>query len=213
MRPINSSTRVDHLVYAASDLHRGLDEIEALVGVRAAPGGQHLGGGTHNALLGLGPGVYLEIIATDPDQAPPPQPRAFGLDSLSGSRLAAWAVTTTNVDAVLAQAQEKGIKLGEVQQGNRRRADGMQLRWRYTNPRTILANGIVPFFIDWGQSPHPSLSAPTGATLVALRAEHPDEDGVQHMLRALNVDLTVTHAANPALVAVIDGRHGRVELR
>jgi hypothetical protein len=45
--------RVDHLVYATSDLQTGVDRIEELLGVLAAPGGQHLGRGTRNALLSL----------------------------------------------------------------------------------------------------------------------------------------------------------------
>lgn len=107
----------------------------------------------------------------------------------------------------------KGVPIGEVKSGSRRRQDGVQLSWRFTDPWTPVADGIVPFFIDWGKSPHPSHTAAKGASLVGLRAEHPDETLVQRMLRQLGVGLPVKRGPRPALIAVIDCPRGRVELR
>ena len=71
----------------------------------------------------------------------------------------------------------------------------------------------MPFFIDWGSSPHPALTAAKGATLTQLRAEHPDAPRVQKMLDALGLDLKVSPASAPAIIATIDSPRGRVELR
>jgi len=49
--------------------------------------------------------------------------------------------------------------------------------------------------------------------LIALRAEHPEPQRVQRLLRELGLDLLVQPGAAPALVAIIDGPRGRVELR
>lgn len=206
-------SRVDHLVYASPDLNRGIDEIEKLLGVRATAGGQHPGLGTRNALVALGPTTYLEIIAPDPEQPPPKEPRPFGLDGLKESRLVAWFVSGRDLERLRHEAVSKGVPLGEVKSGNRRRPDGVQLSWQFTDPWALVADGIVPLFIDWGDSPHPARTAVKGATLVSLRAEHPDVQGVRRMLRHLGLDLSVKRVQRPALIAVIQGLRGRVELR
>ena len=205
--------RVDHLVYATPDLARGVDEIERLIGVRASPGGRHPGLGTRNALVALGQDVYLEIIAPDPDQPKPPQPRRFGLDTLTVSRLVTWAAKGTDLERLQLDAERIGVALGKVALGSRRRPDGVELTWRATSSEAMIADGIVPFFIDWGESPHPSSSASRGAFLVALRAGHPDASGVRRMLDKLALPLVTRRGAMPALVATIDGPRGRVELR
>ena len=204
---------VDHLVFATPDLQVGIDRIERLVGVRAAAGGQHPGRGTRNALIALGPARYLEIIGPDPEQPKPEQPRPFGIDDLKEPKLVTWAAKGTDLDAFASRARDGGVVLGEVIPGSRRRADGVLLSWRYTDPRTVVAEGIVPFFIDWGATPHPSIDAPRGVSLVDLRAEHPDPAGVQKALARLGLDLRVERAPKAALVATITGAHGRVELR
>src|SRR5919204_3752865 len=79
--------RVDHLVYATPDLQAGVDRAEKLLGIRAAPGGRHPGRGTRNALIALGPASYLEIMAPDPDQDAPTEPRWFDVDALPQPRL------------------------------------------------------------------------------------------------------------------------------
>ena len=58
--------RVDHLVYATPDLEASLNNLEKLLGVRAAAAGQHPGRGTRNALLRLGEDSYLLIDGPDP---------------------------------------------------------------------------------------------------------------------------------------------------
>ncbi|MGI8743793.1 MAG: VOC family protein [Bryobacteraceae bacterium] len=206
-------SRVDHLVYATPGLNRGIDEIESLSGVRATPGGSHPGRGTRNALLALGPATYLEIMAPDPDQPPPKTPRPFGIDALKKSRLAGWGAKSNQLDQLTQDAAHKGVHLGEVLSGSRKRPDGVVFSWRFTSPWTVVGDGIVPFFIDWGESPHPAQTAARGLSLVDLHAEHPDAERVQHMLGELGLNLPVQRGPRPALIALIKGPRGCVELR
>jgi Glyoxalase-like domain len=206
-------SKVDHLVYAAPNLQAGIERVEQLIGVRATPGGQHPGAGTRNALVSLGPATYLEIIGPDPDQPTPKEPRTFGIDSLPAPRLVTWAAKAGSLEDLVRDARSHGIAFGTVGAGSRKTPQGTLLQWRYTSPRTVIADGIVPFFIDWGQTPHPATSAAAGATLVGLRAEHPDAERVQRMLTQLGLALQVTKGPSPALVAIVQGPRGRVELR
>lgn len=205
--------RLDHLVYATPDLGVGIAAIEKLLGVRATPGGQHPGLGTRNALVALGPSSYLEIIGPDPEQPKPAGPLRFGIDDLKGPRIVTWVAKGSDLEQVAKSAAERGVTLGPVIPGSRRRPDGVVLAWRYTDPNTVVADRIVPFLIDWGTSPHPSVSAARGATLVDVRAEHPDAERVQKMLDALALPLRVQKGAAPAIIATIDSPRGRVELR
>ena len=204
---------VDHLVYATPDLQLGVDTIEKLFGVRATPGGQHPGRGTRNALVSLGPGIYLEVIGPDPAQAQPPQPRPFGIDDLKEPRLVTWAAKGKNLESLANEAARSGVKLGQVIDGSRQRTDGVVLSWRYTDPRTVVFDGVVPFFIDWGQTPHPATTAAPGASLIGLRAEHPDPERVQKAMGQLGLDLRVQRGPRPALIATVTSPRGRVELR
>jgi hypothetical protein len=204
---------IDHLVYATPDLTAGVKQIEALLGVHATPGGQHPGEGTRNALVALGPTSYLEIIGPDPDQPAPAGPRKFRIDDLKAAQLVTWAAKGTNLTQLVADARRRGVPLGDVIPGSRRTPAGVLLSWHISNQRAIVADGLVPFFIDWGDTPHPAKSAAAGATLISLRAEHPDPDKVRRMLGELGLDLSVVKGAKPSLVAAIAGARGRVELR
>jgi len=204
---------LDHLVYVAFELERAVDDFERRFGVRASPGGRHPGAGTHNALLSLGGDAYLEIIAPDPLQPAPGHPRSFGLDSLRAPRLQTWAVKHADLEELLSRALALGIDLERVESGFRRRPDGGELSWRYAGIPADRLGGVIPFFIDWGVSAHPSSSAAPGLRFVGLRAEHPDPDRARALLEGLGIGIDVTRGPEAALIATLGGPHGELELR
>jgi hypothetical protein len=192
---------VDHLVWGGPSLEQEISRLEQLTGVRAAIGGRHPDEGTHNALIRIGPAMYLELISPDPARPPPSRPRWFNLDALTEPRLVTWAAKATNLGS------------RNVRAGRRELKDGRVLSWRLTYPDLTAGCGLVPFLIDWGQSPHPAESAPGAVTLLELRGEHPDPDTIQTQLQDLGVGLTVTRGRASALIARLETPRGAVELR
>jgi hypothetical protein len=209
------SLRTDHLVYAVPNLAAAIDQVEAEWGVRPRLGGKHPNG-THNALLALGAHTYLEIIAQDPEQVDA-QDRSFGLDTPPSSpRLVTWAVATDDLDSTMAEARDAGYDPGEVMSGGRSRPDGVRLSWRST--RIVQwpppGEGLVPFLIEWGEgTPHPSTDSPQGCCLLSLRAEHPEPEEIRRMFEGLGLEIAITKASSPALIALIETPRGEKEIR
>jgi len=202
----------DHLVYAIPDLDTAVDEFERTTGVRPAFGGAHVGLGTHNALVSLGD-CYVELIAADPGQPEPARPRPFGIDDLDRARLVTFAVRPAGdetLDELVARARAAGFDPGEPLAMSRRAPDGTVLEWRLTFPRDDL-DGLVPFLIDWGETPQPSRTAPGGVRLVDLAARHPDAERITAARAALGLHDPVG-AGEPAFHATVRGPRGELRL-
>ena len=204
-------TMLDHLVYAAPDLDQAIDDIARRLGVRPAAGGKHAGGLTHNALLSLGAGSYLEVIAPVPDSAPTAG-LPFGLETVTEPRLIAWAISVDDIEGRVEAAKKKGYDPGALVSGGRDLPDGSSLKWRLAIRPKPAGDGLVPFLIQWLSDPHPSTTAPAGCRFVALRAEHPDRAGIQAVLDALSVEMEAVSGPVPRLIATLDTPNGRVEL-
>jgi hypothetical protein len=209
MTPLLST--LDHLVYATPDVDATIEQVEQLLGVRATIGGQHPNWGTRNALLSLGPKAYLEIIGPDRSQHEPSQPRPFGLDTMSKPRLVTWVARADNIQSVIDRAKGQKIDLGELQEKSRKRPDGSILKWTMTDLTKDREHGIIPYFINWGKSPHPAENSPKGCRLMKLEAFHPDANRLNELLRGLRIDLRVGFGS-PALKATIESPKGQVVL-
>lgn len=204
---------LDHLVYAAPNLAQAIDDIGARLGVRPSPGGEHVGGLTHNALLSLGEGSYLEIIApvagvkeTLEGSLP------FGLGSLTEPRLVTWAIAVDDIERRVKAARAAGYDPGNVVSGGRELPEGGRLEWRLALRQQAVGGGVVPFLIQWISGLHPAQTAPKGCELVGLRAEHPRPNEVLSVLKALDLDLSVKAGTAPRLIATIGTPSGTVTL-
>jgi hypothetical protein len=202
---------IDHIIYAHPDLDAAVSAIEDRFGVRAAGGGQHPGRGTHNKVLGLGPQTYLEIIAPDPTQSEPSEPRPYGVEGITRGQLVGWALACEDIEKAVARARSRGFDPGEAVDGQRVSPTGTLLQWRVS--RNAQTGGLVPFLINWGETSHPAVDAAPGLVLLSVHLEHPEPGLLTTALEAVGADVDVHQASKPALVARIGGPRGEQELR
>lgn len=94
----------------------------------------------------------------------------------------------------------------------RTQPDGTVLHWRLTVGGGETFPDLIPFLIDWGNTPHPAVTSASGAHLIEFRAESPDPERVEATLRALGMDLDVRLGDQPRLIARVAGPRGEITL-
>ena len=161
---------LDHIAVAARTLDEGAAHVEALLGQPLSDVGRHVRMGTHNRLLSLGPGTYLEVIAVDPEAAPPAEARWFDLDAFDGPpRLTNWIARTDDLGRALAGAPAGlGVPLSFER--------GPYL-WQMAVPLDgkLPYGGAAPALIEWESAEHPADRLPDrGCRLRGLVVEHPE---------------------------------------
>ncbi|MCC0079847.1 MAG: VOC family protein [Rhodobacter sp.] len=197
----------DHLAVAAETLDAGVAAVEEALGLRLQPGGKHAAMGTHNRLIGMGPGEYLEVIAIDPEAPAPGHARWFALDRFRGApRPRAWIVRDPSLENALAHAPPGA----GAPMAFRRDA----LTWRMAVPETgvLPFDGLFPALIEWGAGvAHPAARlADTGLRLTALTLVHPRAEDLRQALAGLIRDPRLRlESGGPRMVAEFDTPHGR----
>jgi hypothetical protein len=124
-----------------------------------------------------------------------------------------WAVKAPDLDGRVARARAAGYDPGEPQTMGRDRPDGVRLEWRLSVQGAPTGEGLVPFLIEWGTTPHPSTDLQHGCTLASLRGEHPRPEAIRPLLRAIGAELALSAGPAPALFATLDTPRGRIQLR
>jgi hypothetical protein len=203
-------TELDHLLWASPDLDDGMTIIAGLTGVMPAAGGSHPGFGTRNGLLSLG-SAYLEIIAPDPSQDLEGN-RGGHIAALPRPGLLTFAVRTPDLAGFAAAARRAGLRVGAPVAMSRTRPDGIHLAWTVQRVESDALPNLIPFAIDWQGSPHPTVTTPTGCTLVDVAALHPDPDAIAAIYAELNVPVDVRHAPRSGLTATLTSPRGSVSL-
>jgi len=210
---------LDHIVIAAASLREGADYVQSTLGVEIPKGGLHQTMGTYNHIMQLGNDAYLEVIAINPDAQAPTHPRWFGLDSANmraaiakQPRLITWVMNTTDIKHL--------VKNVNFDVGVPTALSRNQLNWAIALPGDgrLLADGMLPYCIQWLSKPHPSQGmADKGCLLQSVTIHHNRPRWITDRLDAMEashlVDIeTIPDSESPYLSASIDTPNGSVTL-
>lgn len=197
--------RIDHVILAVGNLETGMNQFEALTGVKPVVGGIHPNSYTQNALVSLGNQTYLEILAprTDLDSIPE---WILNLDSLTPYR---WAVGTDDISSSRNKLRAAGATVSDPHPGSRKTPAGDLLEWTTFGIETN-DSPAIPFFISWGKGTmHPSKTTPGGCTLDKLQLF--SNDPVLSALSGLP-RLEIMNAPESKMVLVLDCPKGKIIL-
>ena len=170
---------LDHIAVSGETLEDARSFVEESLGVPMVAGGRHAVFHTHNTLLGLDGGLYLEAIAIDPDAPAPDRPRWFDLDRFKGRpRVTNWICRVAQLSDILPEIPLDFGDPVDLERGD--------LRWQMAVP----ADGILPFdncapaLIQWKTDVHPaSLLTSQGVRLRKLTVYHPQAGVLSDYLR------------------------------
>jgi len=203
---------IDHLVFCVPNLQTAMQQLTDKCGIEVVYGGQHKTKGTENALLNLGKGAYLELLAIDATNTNIAAPRWMGVDLVEEFTFTRWAIKSTDLANDVAILKRVNPLMGEIFTGSRQKVDGSTLRWSMALPLATPAIEVLPFMVDWKDSVHPTESLEEGCELISLEFTHPKPFPIKTALRDLKVEIQVKQGTKASLKAIVDTPNGQVVL-
>jgi catechol 2,3-dioxygenase-like lactoylglutathione lyase family enzyme len=132
---------IDHIVIVVNDLEQAAKDYEQL-GFTVVPGGKHPVG-SHNVLISLADGSYIEIIAFYRDA---PDHR-WWQPLKKGERLVDFCMQTDDLRGDTAKLRAAGVAINDPVPWSRTRPDGYELKWLLSLAQGS-HRGVAPFLIQ-----------------------------------------------------------------
>lgn len=203
---------LDHIIWATTTPKKDAEWIASWSGVRPVTGGVHAGHGTRNDLVGLANAAcYVEILYPDPAQSHDNN-LASPLTRLTKAGLYHWAVRHSNLAEIETKAIQYGLKTSGIIPLSRRKPDGSPLRWQMLFLHTHGLGALVPFFINWGDSPHPAITLPTSGIISHFALQTPHVQALQKLFQAIGLAFPIMAANENGFAVEITRRQKKILL-
>jgi hypothetical protein len=164
--------RLDHVSYVAShdQISDVVNRIGSQIGTAFVDGGIHPKFGTRNFTAPLLNGQYIEIVCPldHPATDATPFGRAVKKKAEEGGGWMTWVLATEAISEIETAIGRKAIE------GQRKKPNGLLLKWKQLGVLNILEDSQLPFFVQWISSEHPSLDGVPHAKLSEISI-HGDE--------------------------------------
>ena len=143
--------KLDHIVFGARSLEEGTNFIEKKLDIKLSEVGYHDFMGTHNRVVKVDKGIYLEVIAIDPSLKSPNQNRWFNLDNPILQKKLEYSPQM--IGYVIETKDKEMLKHFctpiKAARGN--------YKWNFAMPnlesnffnKELIENGIIPSLINW----------------------------------------------------------------
>ncbi|MCI0475611.1 MAG: VOC family protein, partial [Anaerolineales bacterium] len=188
----------DHFIVLVNDLDAAIRAYRNL-GFDARAGGEHPAFGSHNALVALADGTYIELVAFKDAALAAKTFWGAGVTKLrAGEGFGGFVLASNDLADDVAQLKSRALNIGDLSAGSRVRPDGQRVAWRIA----LCDNspvGVLPFLIQ-DETPR------------TLRIE-PAKEGLGSRARVKEVIVAVkeTNAARDAYRALLGVELTRVK--
>ena len=191
-----SRLSIDHIILWTNDLDKGVREFERRTGVKPEYGGSYAGRGIRNALVSLGPGRYLEIMAPEMDgydddnhtlpREPRKPPPPFRMTPWG------WAIQTHSAAALNGRLLRAGFSANPVGSDYFQPYGGKKTSWTSFQINEVNefgnADGTLAYVVEWNRrAVHPSQKYPKGCQLRLLSIAKPRPTQVRRLIGQLGL--------------------------
>lgn len=174
----------DHVVLGAPNMDEALDNFEALTGKRPLVKTTQKGLGTLSASLAFEQCAFLEIVAPDPMQKP--TDLAKQLSKIPSGKLEPvhYAIRNSKSYELMRSLWTTDMNYNCDQVTMVSKDRGMPWQWKmfFLEEEDGTQDGIIPFFVDWGDATHAAARLPILGKLDSVKVQGPSHSHLHKLL-------------------------------
>ena len=135
--------RIDHLMFAVTDLRRAANWLFDTFGLEAQPGGHQGNAGTGNWYVPLGRDQFIEVIAVTNPESRHPVVKTLQKHLASGDRLYSFGIEVDDIEATARRVGEP------VYDNETNHDDGRTISFKLTGVSGLIGRGpLMPHFLQ-----------------------------------------------------------------